>query len=283
LLNSYLDNIIKGKEKDLGSEDEIDEVLGRVVALFSYLQDKDEFFEYFRKALCKRLLSKTKQYNENSEKSFLSKLKGQSGDAAIRKLQGMFTDVQEESISDLKQKFEQHNGGSKIGPVELEVTVLNDSHWPISSTQKFPLYLGKELDACMNKFQTYYDSTTEKKKLTWLFNYGTVTLNARFTNSKTPISLVLTPLQASIMMCFNEAPKLTFQEIATRLWPQSQPGKKTLGQSQGVGNVQDMSLEEILRFAIQPLVYFKYKILSKENDVDPKKESVKKNRCLFAS
>jgi len=124
----------------------------------------------------------------------------------------------------------------------------------------------------------------KRKKLTWLFNYGTVTLNARFTNSKTPISLVLTPLQASIMMCFNEAPKLTFQEIATRLWPQSQPGKKTLGQSQGVGNVQDMSLEEILRFAIQPLVYFKYKILSKENDVDPKKESVKKkNRCLFAS
>ncbi len=53
----------------------LQEVLQRLVNLFSYLQDKDEFFEYFRKALCKRLLSKGKQYNENAEKSFLSKLK----------------------------------------------------------------------------------------------------------------------------------------------------------------------------------------------------------------
>lgn len=37
-----------------------------------------------------------------------------------------------------------------------------------------------------------------------------------------------------------------------------------------------MSLEEILRFAIQPLVYFKYKVLQKQNDPDPKKESIKK-------
>lgn len=93
LLNFYIDNIIKGKEKDISTEDEIDvrvqdiitdslkEVLQRLVNLFSYLQDKDEFFEYFRKALCKRLLSKGKQYNENAEKSFLSKLKVSNGDA----------------------------------------------------------------------------------------------------------------------------------------------------------------------------------------------------------
>lgn len=37
-----------------------------------------------------------------------------------------------------------------------------------------------------------------------------------------------------------------------------------------------MSLEEILRYALQPLVYFKYKVLAKEKDPDPKKESVKK-------
>lgn len=37
-----------------------------------------------------------------------------------------------------------------------------------------------------------------------------------------------------------------------------------------------MSLEEILRFAIQPLVYFKYKVLQKEKDDDPKKELIKK-------
>ena len=168
LLNYYLDNIIKGKEKDIANEEEIDEVLQRIVNLFSYLQDKDEFFEYLRKSLCKRLLAKGKQYNENTEKSFLSRLKAQSGDAAIRKLQGMFTDVQDESLNENKQKFESWNGGNgKIGTVDLEVQVLNESHWPISGTQKFPLVLNRELADCQAKFQKFYDGTTEKRRM-WL-------------------------------------------------------------------------------------------------------------------
>jgi len=278
LLNFYIDSIIKGKEKDMVSEDEIDDVLQRLVNLFSYLQDKDEFFEYFRKALCKRLLSKgKKQYNENSEKSFLSKLKAQSGDAAIRKLQGMFTDVQDESFNDLKSKFEVFNGSGKVGPVDLEVQVLNESHWPISGSQKFPLLLGKELLNCQGKFQEFYDKSTEKRRLQWLYNYGTVTLAGRFTNSKLPIQLILTPLQASILMCFNETPKLSFDELLTALWPtQGASGRTMLTSSQANGGIHDMSLEEILKFGIEPLVYFKYKVIAKESDPDPKKENVHK-------
>jgi len=247
------------------------------VNLFSYLQDKDEFFEYFRKALCKRLLAKGKQYNENAEKSFLSKLKAQSGDAAIRKLQGMFTDVQDESINEVKNKFETFNGGSnKIGPVDLEVQVLNESHWPISGTQKFPLLLDKQLLNAQTKFQEFYDKTTEKRRLQWLYNYGTVTLAGRFTNSKAPIQLVLTPLQASILMIFNQVPKISFEDLMLQLWPNTAAARTMLSSSQGGGALHDMSLEEILRFAIQPLVYFKYKVLGKEKDADPKKESIKK-------
>jgi len=278
LLNFYIDSIIKGKEKDVSTEDEMDEVLQRLVNLFSYLQDKDEFFEYFRKALCKRLLSKGKQYNENAEKSFLSKLKAQTGDAAIRKLQGMFTDVQDETANEVKQKFADFmKGNTKIGGVDLEVQVLNESHWPISGTQKFPLLLQSQLLNCQTKFQEYYDKHTEKRRLQWLFNYGTVTLAARFTNSKVPIQLVLTPLQASILVCFNLSPKLTFDELITNLWPtQATTGKSVLTSSQSGGAMHDMSLEEILKFALQPLVYFKYKVIQKEKDVDPKKENINK-------
>eukprot|EP01117_Protostelium_nocturnum_P018944 TRINITY_DN804_c0_g1_i1.p1 TRINITY_DN804_c0_g1~~TRINITY_DN804_c0_g1_i1.p1 ORF type:complete len:783 (-),score=238.21 TRINITY_DN804_c0_g1_i1:51-2399(-) len=275
LLNFFIDNVVKGKEKDYTTEDEIDDILQKLVNLFSYLQDKDEFFEYFRKALCKRLLSKGKQYNENAEKSFLSKLKAQSGDAAIRKLQGMFTDVQDESINEGKNKFEEHNGGtSKVDSIDFEVHVLNDSHWPITATQKFPLLLASNLFNCQKKFQQYYDSSSEKRKLQWLYNYGTVTLAARFTNSKVPVQLILTPLQASIMVCFNASPKLTFEELLTQLWP-TQPARSILTTSQNSNQVHDMSLEEILKFAISPLVYFKYKILQKEHDADPKKENIK--------
>jgi hypothetical protein len=37
----------------------------------------------------------------------------------------MFTDVQDESINETKQKFETYNKGFKVGPVELEVQVRN--------------------------------------------------------------------------------------------------------------------------------------------------------------
>lgn len=151
----------------------------------------------------------------------MSKLKAQSGDAAIRKLQGMFTDVQDESINELKQKFEQDNkNSSKVGGVELEVQVLNESHWPISGTQKFPLFLCQELAKCQNTFQKFYEKTTEKRRLQWLYNYGSVTLAGRFTNSKTPVQLIMTPLQASILICFNNNPKQSFDELLTALWPQ---------------------------------------------------------------
>jgi len=278
LLNFYIDSIIKGKEKDVSGDDETDEVLGRLVSLFSYLQDKDEFLEYFRKALCKRLLSKGKQYNENAEKTFLGKLKSQTGDAAVRRLQGMFTDVQDESIQETMNKFETWNKGTKVGAVDLEVQVLNESHWPITGTQKFPLVLSPGLQGGQSKFQEFYDKHTEKRKLQWLYNYGTVTLAARFTNSKTPITLVMTPLQASIMMCFSQQPKLSFEELMTILWPQShsESSKSVLASSQS-GAMHDMSLEEILRFAIQPLVYFKNKILGKEKDEDPAKETISKS------
>ena len=80
--------------------------------------------------------------------------------------------------------------------------VLNESHWPISGTQKFPLLLDKQLLQCQQKFQEYYDKTTEKRRLQWLYNYGTVTIAGRFTNSKLPIQLVLTPLQVIIFYIY---------------------------------------------------------------------------------
>jgi hypothetical protein len=73
--------------------------------------------------------------------------------------------------------------------------VLNESHWPIAGSQKFPLLLGSALLNAQQTFQKFYDSTTEKRRLQWLYNYGTVTIAGRFVNSKLPIQLVVTPLQ----------------------------------------------------------------------------------------
>src|SRR5690606_18663068 len=78
-------------------------------------------------------------------------------------------------------------------------------------------------------------------------------------------------------MCFNISPKLTFDELLSNLWSgNALSAKQMLSSSQNTSALHDMSLEEILRFDIQPLVYFKYKVLGKEKDDDPKKENIKK-------
>eukprot|EP01045_Picozoa_sp_COSAG04_P028952 COSAG04_NODE_4632_length_1983_cov_1.122611_4_plen_83_part_01 len=56
LLASYCDNLLKKGGVKL-EEDQIEERLEKVVQLFSFLQDKDMFNEYYRKALAKRLLN----------------------------------------------------------------------------------------------------------------------------------------------------------------------------------------------------------------------------------
>lgn len=111
--------------------------------------------------------------------------------------------------------------------IDLDVSVLNESHWPIAGTQKFPLLLSGNLQKCQKKFQDFYEGKGERRKLQWLYNYGTVTLASRFNNLKLPMQLVLTPLQASILMCFNDSPKLTFEEIFTHLWP-TQPSSRSV-------------------------------------------------------
>jgi Cullin family/Cullin protein neddylation domain len=274
LLNFFLDSIIKGKEKDVASEDEVEDVLSTCVALFTYLRDKDEFYEYYRKALSKRLLSKGKSYSENSEKSLLSKLKAQSGDAAIRKLQGMFTDVEKESLQQTKDEFQKFNGGAKVGNIDVEVAVLNEGHWPINGTQKFPLLLGREMLEAREKFNEFYKGRYEKRSLDWLYNYGTVTLKSYFTNSKLPVELVITPLQSNILLAFNDRKELSFAELVDILWGEQSSGRTMLTSSQTSSALHDLSLQEILKFAITPLIYFKFKVLQKIGDPDPKKEAV---------
>lgn len=123
------------------------------MALFGYLIDKDEFEEIARKALCRRLLNTAQSFNENWERVFVAKLKvtfslllllflrllsvslacmisffflceratdarGQAkhGDAFTRRLQGMFTDMQDETIQRTRTKFEAWNNGGKVRP-----------------------------------------------------------------------------------------------------------------------------------------------------------------------
>jgi cullin 1 len=242
LLSFYTDKVLSGKEKV--EDHEINSKLEEVARLFSYFQDKDSFAEYVRKGLCKRLLGSDKEFNEAHEQTFISKLKERCGNNYTRHLQGMFADINDAASKAIADGFVEWNKSDKVGKVDLSVTVLNESHWPITGAEKFPLALSQPLTDCVSKFEEYYKSKTDKRKLRWLFNHGTVVLATHYGKGK--VQVEVTPIQACILQLFEKEKVITFENMVKNLWPEGQAAQK------GV-----QSNAETLKFAIAPLIQTK--------------------------
>lgn len=259
LLNFYLDYLLKGKAKI--AEEEKAAQLEDIARLFSYFRDKDEFAEYARRGLCKRLLARGSGFDETAEKNFISLLKAQCGNSFTRRLQGMFTDAEDESIARVKQRFQEWNGDSdKVAGLQLSVQVLNDSFWPISGVDKFPLPgQSSEFVASVSKFEEFYKHETGgSKQLRWLYNHGTVMLST--TEGKAKRELVVTPLQASILLLFNQKDAWALNEIKAVLWPGDQSRAKLRASR---SSEYDINLMEILKAAIQPLACWSFTALER--------------------
>jgi len=270
LLTLFVDHILKGKEKETSSDHEIEETLDAVVSLFSYLVDKDEFEEMSRKALCKRLLSAVQSFNEAWERSFVTKLKARQGDAFTRKLQGMFTDAQDDTVKRTREKFETYNGGPRVEGVQLQVQVLNECFWPLSAQDKLKITgLPAELASCITKFDAFYKHDTSNRRLNWIYTHGTVQMNANYGRGKL-LQFILTPFQASIILLFNSQEHLTFQEILNQLWPDAAGAGRAMLTNSGNAASADVKLDQALKFAIGPLYtgggVQKFKVFTKDGE-----------------
>jgi len=210
LLNFFVDHLLKGNEKL--PEDQLEETLESIVRIFSYFDDKDVFYLAFRRSLSKRLLSR--KINEEAEMNFIAKLKVRCGDVYTKKLEGMFNDIK---LSTEKQpqfkEYLKNTGENNNISVDMIVTVLNDLYWPLSKQTE--LVLAKDLMQCQKSYESYYHKTTEKRKLTWLYNHGTVSLNHFYSDKGRvkKVELILSAIQACILLLFNNSDTLTFKHI----------------------------------------------------------------------
>jgi cullin 1 len=119
LLAAYCDNLLKKGGVKL-EEEQIEERLEKVVQLFSYLQDKDMFNEYYRKALAKRLLN-DKSASDELERSLISKLKLRCGQQFTTKLDGMITDIS--LATELKAKYDTFKRDDKESEAIADISV----------------------------------------------------------------------------------------------------------------------------------------------------------------
>lgn len=170
LLNFYVDHLLRGLEKL--SEDKLEERTEAAVRIFTYFDDKDFFYASYRKSLSKRLLSRN-TLNESYEQNFIAKLKRKCGDVYTKKLEGMFSDIK--TSAENKAEFTNYCASKAIDlPVDINVQVLNDLYWPLS--KQTDLNLPPELSLCVTTFESYFKQQNEKKKLTWLYNQGSVSI-----------------------------------------------------------------------------------------------------------
>ncbi|KAI9122782.1 hypothetical protein K1719_005671 [Acacia pycnantha] len=237
LLATFCDNILKKGGSEKLSDEAIEETLEKVVKLLAYISDKDLFAEFYRKKLARRLLF-DKSANDDHERSILTKLKQQCGGQFTSKMEGMVTDLT--LAKENQASFEEYlssNPNADPG-IDLTVTVLTTGFWP--SYKSFDLNLPAEMIRCVEVFKDFYQTKTKHRKLTWIYSLGTCNISGKF-EPKT-MELIVTTYQASALLLFNSADRLSYSEIMTQL------------------NLSDDDVTRLLH----SLSCAKYKILNKE-------------------
>jgi len=207
LLASYCDNLLKKGGVKL-EEEQIEERLEKVVQLFSYLQDKDMFNEYYRKALAKRLLN-DKSASDELERSLISKLTLRCWQQFTTKLDGMITDIS--LAADLKKNYDAFKvtDEESANIADISVTVLTTGFWP--SYKHDQMQIPPELMGCLDSFTRFYDTHKKHTKLTWLNTLGHAMLDVKFLTGKKKLEVSI--YQAAIVLLFNEKDSYTFAEV----------------------------------------------------------------------
>ncbi|CAK63648.1 unnamed protein product (macronuclear) [Paramecium tetraurelia] len=194
-LNIYFDFLMK---KETLRDEEKKLQIDKGFLIFKLVQSKDEFEQIYRKHLCVRLLDQTYSSLE-VEKDLLKKLRLECGSVLTHKMETMFSDL--ERSSEDSQKFRQKLSQNQRDSIDLDILVLTSEQWPITDSQ--PIIIHTELLLWQQQFTQYYQSKNSKRKLSFNYGLGSVSLKATFDqNSKK--DFVCSVFQATILMHFNK-------------------------------------------------------------------------------
>eukprot|EP01062_Namystynia_karyoxenos_P003072 TRINITY_DN11083_c0_g1_i1.p1 TRINITY_DN11083_c0_g1~~TRINITY_DN11083_c0_g1_i1.p1 ORF type:complete len:813 (+),score=370.42 TRINITY_DN11083_c0_g1_i1:131-2440(+) len=220
LLSTYVDGIMK---KEMESEQQLDEVLDKCVALFTYIHDKDLFQQFYMKQMSKRLLQNKNERLLDQERQMISKLKMKMGNAYTSKLEGMLTDQaaadnQYKSFRDYLQ-----DKGEKL-PLDFTPLVLTTGFWP--AFKHDTLNPPPDMATCLTQFGRYYDKTTQSRKLTWIHSLGHATVMRKW--AKGPREMSVSTYQACVMLLFNDRPQVFARDAEEVLQLPQEEIKRTI-------------------------------------------------------
>jgi len=222
LVARFIDSKLRSGNKGT-SDEELEEVLDKTMTLFRYIDGNDMFEAFYKKDLSKRLLL-DKSASVDAEKAIISKLKAECGSGFTSKLEGMFKDV--ELSRDVMQSFREssHAAEQLKSDVELSVHVLTQGYWP--TYPPVEVNLPAEVLRLQEVFSSYYTSKHNGRRLQWHPYLGHCTLRANFANGRK--ELVVSLLQAIVLLLFNAEERIPYSEILTGTGMEDKELKLTL-------------------------------------------------------
>ncbi|KAF5764690.1 putative cullin protein, neddylation [Helianthus annuus] len=231
LIAKFLDEKLRAGNKGT-SEEELEGTLDKVLVLFRFIQGKDVFEAFYKKDLAKRLLL-GKSASIDAEKSMISKLKTECGSQFTNKLEGMFKDI--ELSKEINESFKQSSQARSKLPsgIELSVHVLTTGYWP--TYPPMDVRLPHELNVYQDIFKEFYLSKYSGRRLMWQNSLGHCVLKAEFPKGKKELAVSL--FQTVVLMLFNDAQNLSFQDIKDATSIEDKELRRTL-QSLACGKVR---------------------------------------------
>jgi len=216
LLAKYCHGLLKKGSKIAEGQD-VEMLLEGVMLVFQYLEDNDVFQKYYSKMLAQRLVNSASE-SDDYESSMISKLKQKCGFEWTQKFQRMFTDIS--TSRGMMQSFKE-GMLSKSCLKGFTMMVLQSNSWPFSS-QDGQLQLPPILQTCREKFELYYNSQHQGRKLMWLYNLGSCEVETLYTHkpkdATKPLKYTLTTntMQLAVLLQYAERDEYTVEELIAK-------------------------------------------------------------------
>ncbi|KAG6820945.1 hypothetical protein H0H93_009181 [Arthromyces matolae] len=232
-IDEYLKKGLKGK-----TDAEVEVILDKTITIFRFLTDKDIFERYYKGHLAKRLLH-GRSVSDDAERGMLAKLKVECGFQFTQRLEGMFHDMK--ISADNMDAYKTHLANTTAPEIELSVTVMTSTFWPISHTVS-PCIFPPEMVKTCKSFEQFYLSRHSGRRLTWLPSHGNADVRVAFNAAR--IELNVSTFALVIL--------LQFQRLAPDAF-------LTYSELQDATGIPDPELKR----HVQSLACAKYKILKK--------------------
>ncbi|SGY16546.1 BQ5605_C012g06903 [Microbotryum silenes-dioicae] len=175
-ISLYIDDNLKKGLKGK-TEDEVDDVLNKTIALFRYLTEKDRFEKYYNTHLAKRLIA-SKSVSDDAERNMLAKFKIEAGAAFTQAAEGMMKDVKisEDTLAEFKRYTTRQVDEP---PFSLEPIICGSNVWHYNHKEPTCI-LPQVLRDGIKYYEKFYNQKHSGRKLTFRSDLGNVDVKTKF-------------------------------------------------------------------------------------------------------